>query len=262
MRVPIFQIDAFASRRFTGNPAAVVLLEAWPDEAVLQAVASENNLSETAYLRRVGEHYELRWFTPRAEVALCGHATLASAFVVLEFLDPRRSSVAFETLSGRLVVEREEDRFAMDFPARFGDLVPDIPDPLIDALGIDVQELWQAGDDLMAVLARPDEVLELTPDLYEIERLDCRGLIVTALGGPDCDFVSRFFAPSVGVAEDPVTGSAHCALAPYWGERLGKARILGRQLSRRGGEVYCRLAGERVVLGGHAVPYLQGFIEI
>jgi PhzF family phenazine biosynthesis protein len=262
MRLPIYQIDAFASELFTGNPAAVVPLEFWPGDALLQGIAAENNLSETAYFRRVGEHYELRWFTPLAEVALCGHATLAAGYVILNHLRADLSRVHFETMSGRLDVYRDhDDLLAMDFPARTSDLIPHA-EGLSEALGVEIDELYQTRDDYMAVLRHRDQVAELNPNLYSIKKLDCRALIVTAPGDAHCDFVSRFFGPAVGVDEDPVTGSAHCSLAPYWSERLRKKVLVGRQLSTRGGEVHCRVKGERVILSGRAVPYLSGFIEV
>jgi len=261
MRLSLYQIDAFASELFTGNPAAVVPLEFWPSDELLARIAAENNLSETAYFRRVGDHYELRWFTPLAEVTLCGHATLAAGYVILNHLRPDLSQVHFETASGRLDVYRDQDLLAMDFPARTCDLIPHA-EGLSEALGVEIDELYQTRDDYMAVLRHRDQVLALEPNLYAIKRLECRGLIVTAPGDAHCDFVSRFFGPAVGVDEDPVNGSAHCSLAPYWADRLHKKNLVGRQLSRRGGEVHCRVKGDRVILSGRAVPYLAGFIDV
>jgi len=261
MRLSLYQIDAFASELFTGNPAAVVPLDFWPSDELLQRISAENNLSETAYFRCVGDHYELRWFTPLTEVTLCGHATLAAGYVVMNYLRPDLSRVHFETASGRLDVYRDHDLLAMDFPSRTSNQIAQ-SDGLSEALGVEIDELYQTRDDFMAVLRHRDQVSALDPNLYAIKRLECRGLIVTALGDAHCDFVSRFFGPAVGVDEDPVTGSAHCSLAPYWAERLKKSSLIGRQLSKRGGEVHCRVKGERVILSGRAVPYLTGFIDV
>lgn len=263
MRCPIFQVDAFTGRRFAGNPAAVCPLEAWPRDELLQAIAAENNLSETAFLVPRDDDYELRWFTPEAEVELCGHATLAAGHVVLRILQGTRETVCFHTASGPLEVVREGERLAMDFPA-----VPAAPAPtpsgLVEALGARPEALLGATD-WLAVYGDSGTVEALEPDMARLRELDRRGVIVTAPGpgaeeGDGADFVSRFFAPKVGVPEDPVTGSAHCTLAPYWAGRLGRDRLLGRQLSRRGGTVACELRGERVRLAGRAVLYLEGRI--
>lgn len=270
MRSRIFQVDAFTDRRFAGNPAAVCPLRNWPEDELLQAIAAENNLSETAFLVPRGEDYELRWFTPRAEVDLCGHATLAAGHVVLRVLQGTRESVRFVTASGPLEVVRDGERLAMDFPALPADPVP-APPGLTSALGAEASAVL-AAKDWLAVFERPSAVAGLVPDMAELEELDRRGVIVTAPatdeadpsgasgGGARPDFVSRFFAPGVGVPEDPVTGSAHCTLAPYWTERTGRSRTLGRQISRRGGEVVCEVRGDRVRLSGRAVLYLEGRI--
>lgn len=262
MRVRIFQVDAFTDRRFGGNPAAVCLLDGWPEDSLLQAVAAENNLSETAFLVSRGEDFDLRWFTPEAEVELCGHATLAAGFVVLGYLRASRRRVTFHTAGGTLEVSRAEDRLAMDFPAEPPE--PCQPPPgLGEALGAEPEEVL-GGRDWLAVFGTRATVADLCPDMEELAGLDRRGVIVTAPAGEgeDADFVSRFFAPGVGVPEDPVTGSAHCALAPYWSRRLGRDRVVGRQISRRGGRVECELVDDRVVLGGGAVLYLEGWIRI
>lgn len=262
MQARLFQVDAFTSRRFRGNPAAVCPLEEWPADKLLQAVAAENNLSETAFLVPAGEAYELRWFTPAAEVELCGHATLAAGFVVLRLMETSRDSVTFRTRSGPLEVTRRGDGFAMDFPARpAGPAEP--PEGLVRGLGAEPIEV-RAGDDWMAVFGAEADVAALDPDFRVLAALGRRGVIATAPAGPDreADFVSRFFAPGLGVDEDPVTGSAHCALAPFWAERLGRTELVGEQVSRRGGRVSCRLEGDRVELGGEAVLYLEGRIRI
>ncbi len=260
MRLPIYQIDAFAGELFAGNPAAVVPLERWIDDALLQSIATENNLSETAFFIPVGAHYELRWFTPSAEVRLCGHATLASAHVIFNELGDQSERLHFETLSGTLSVEREGETLLMDFPARLPELCP-APDGIGESLGKEPVECYMAGDDYLMVFDRESDIPAINPDFRALGTLDCRGVIVTA-PGESADFVSRFFAPSVGVPEDPVTGSAHCALAPYWAERLGKKRVRGFQLSRRGGEVICEVRDDRVGLAGRTVKYLEGHIFV
>jgi PhzF family phenazine biosynthesis protein len=257
--IPFFQVDAFAGCLFAGNPAGVCVLEAWLPDAVLQAVAAENNLSETAFLVRRGEGYELRWFTPTVEVDLCGHATLASGHVILSYLLPELSQVAFETRSGRLTVERRADLLFLDFPARKP--VPcAAPDKLAEILGAAPLETL-CSRDLVVVFDDEATVRRLAPDLAAIARLDFLGLIATAPGSVG-DFVSRFFAPRAGIPEDPVTGSAHCTLIPYWAERLGKKDLHAFQVSARGGELFCEHRGARVSIGGHAVTYLRGTIEM
>lgn len=271
MRARAFQVDAFTDRLFAGNPAAVVLLDDWPRDDLLQDVAAENNLSETAFLVRQVDAYELRWFTPTDEVDLCGHATLAAGFVVLGFLEGGRRAVAFHTRSGRLGVRREGRRYAMDFPALRSEPVPGERErtSVLDALGVERGEVL-AAKDYLVVLGSEDDVRSLRPDFDALRRLDRRGVVATAAADPGDDgddlpapdFVSRFFAPRVGVPEDPVTGSAHCALAPYWSERLGRRRLVGRQVSRRGGTVHCEDRGERVTLAGDAVLFLDGTVRI
>lgn len=260
-RVPIFQLDAFTTRRFSGNPAAVVPLDDFPDDALLQAIAAENNLSETAFLVSAGEDYRLRWFTPGVEVPLCGHATLASAAVVLERLQPHRDSVVFYTASGPLPVRRTPSGYVMDFPARRPTAVT-APPELLGALGVAPVEVLADAFTYLVRLADARAVRELAPDLAAIARLDRGGLIVTAPGDDGFDLVSRYFAPAKGVPEDPVTGSAHCALAPYWASRLGKSELRAYQASRRGGELVCRVVNERVELQGRCVFYLEGVIDL
>jgi PhzF family phenazine biosynthesis protein len=259
VRTPIYQIDAFTSRLFAGNPAAVCPLEEWLDAETMQAIAAENNLAETAFFVRRGGHYDLRWFTPTLEVDLCGHATLASAFVVLEFLDRTAEAVRFETQSGELIVRRKGELLAMDFPARPPQ--PCAPNPaLAAALGKPPGELAESRD-YLAVYDTEDDVRSLAPDMEALARVGHFAVIVTA-PGRNVDFVSRFFAPASGVSEDPVTGSAHCTLAPYWAGRLGKADLHALQVSARGGELFCRDAGQRVEIAGRAVKYLEGFLTL
>lgn len=259
MKIPYYHIDAFTSRPFAGNPAGVCVLEAWLPDAVLQQIAFENNLSETAFVVARAEHYDLRWFTPAVEVDLCGHATLAAAFALFTYLGHPGSRVRFSSQSGWLTVERAGDRLVLDFPSRPPQPCP-TPEALVRGLGCTPVEV-RCARDYFAVLAAPAEVAALQPDLAALSELDCLGVIVTA-PGEDVDFVSRFFAPRAGIAEDPVTGSAHCSLVPYWSARLGKETLTARQLSARGGELFCQAAGERVKIGGHAVTYLRGEIEV
>jgi len=257
MRAPIFQLDAFSARRFAGNPAAVVILDQYPDDDLLQAIAAENNLAETAFLVPAGGDYRLRWFTPSTEVPLCGHATLASAAVVMERLEAGRSSVVFESASGPLPVTRRGDAYCLDFPA--GPSQPiEAPQPLVAALGVAPDEVWVGSLGYLALLDSAASVRDLSPDMAALSRLDRDGVIVTAAGDGRYDFISRFFAPRIGVPEDPVTGAAHCMLTPYWTRRLGKSEFVAYQASRRGGEVVCRLNGERVELEGRCVFYLEG----
>ncbi|GAA3388555.1 PhzF family phenazine biosynthesis protein [Cryptosporangium minutisporangium] len=261
MRVPIFQLDAFTTRRFAGNPAAVVVLDHFSDDALLQAVAAENNLAETAFLAFSEGRYRLRWFTPTVEVPLCGHATLAAGAVVLERLEPGRDSVTFDTASGPLTVDREGHAYRMDLPARTVSTVAPSPS-LSEALGVTPLETAIDGTNYLALLSGADEVRSLAPDLVAIARLDRIGVVVTAAGDGTYDFVSRYFAPAKGIPEDPVTGGAHCALVPFWKARTGKDAFFAYQASRRGGELNCRLLGDRVQLQGACAFYLEGHIEI
>lgn len=258
-KIPFYQIDSFASEVFRGNPAGVCLLDRWLEDSVLQSIAEENNLSETAFLVRQAECYELRWFTPKIEIDLCGHATLASGHVVFEFVDRNAKKVRFMSKSGELTIERKGELLFMDFPSRKP--VPiKAPDEISTILGANPSEVLLARD-LVVVLDDEDVVKELKPDLDAIARMECFAVIATAVGR-ECDFVSRFFAPKAGIPEDPVTGSAHCSLIPYWAERLGKNDLHAFQLSRRGGELFCKDQGERVSIGGHAVTYLCGNLTL
>ena len=259
MKIRQYQIDAFTQRVFGGNPAAVCPLDAWLDDDLLQKIAAENNLSETAFFVRSERGYRLRWFTPVAEVNLCGHATLAAAHVLFEIIGHPDREIVFETRSGILTVARRENLLVMNFPS-----TPPVPcaapDALIAGLGIEPCEVLEA-DDYFAVFENEDIVRSLRPDFARLATLGLRGVIATS-PGRDVDFVSRFFAPKFGIAEDPVTGSAHCALTPYWSQRLGKRALNARQVSTRGGDILCELDGERVMLAGHAVRFMEAEIFI
>jgi PhzF family phenazine biosynthesis protein len=261
MKLPIYQVDAFTSEVFSGNPAAVCFLDKWIDDATLQGIAAENNLSETAYLVKNDQGYDLRWFTPVTEVALCGHATLASAFVLFTCLKWPHADITFQTRkSGRLVVTKHQGLLEMDFPARLTHpLVP--PFGLAESLGVKPVKVLGSEEDLMVVLDSEKAVRETEPDFVALNQVDCRGVIITARGDRS-DFVSRFFAPRFGINEDPVTGSAHCVLIPYWSKELGKNELHAFQVSRRGGELICRNAGDRVKISGNAALYLEGSIFI
>ena len=268
MKLPLYWIDAFADQPFHGNPAGVVPLEKWLPDPVMQRIAFENGLAETAFFVPAEEEpnrYHLRWFTPAVEVDLCGHATLASAFTLFTQLGLTTKTVTFDSRSGPLVVTRQAaGRLELDFPA-----TPPNPgvDPassrlVADALGCRPEWLGESKFDLFAVLPKAAQVRALQPDLAKVAAAGRRGLIVTAPGDGDSDFDSRFFAPQSGIAEDPATGSSHCALVPYWAGRLGKTKLHARQVSARGGEFFCELRGDRVGIAGHAVLYLRGEINL
>jgi len=261
MRTPIFQLDAFTTQRFSGNPAAVMPMDRFLPDSVLQAIAAENNLAETAFLVPEGADYRLRWFTPMIEVPLCGHATLASAAVVMERLEPKRRAVSFQSASGPLPVQRADPGYLMNFPIRLCAPVRTVPG-LAEALGVMPDEVFVNAFNYLAVLESAQVVRRLAPDMEALARLDRSGVIVTAPGDEGYDFVSRYFAPAKGIPEDPVTGAAHCMLAPYWGKRLGKVDFHAFQASKRGGELICRLAGDRVELVGSCVFYLEGQVEL
>ena len=262
MGLTLYQIDAFTDRLFGGNPAAVVPLEEWLSEAQMQAIAAENNLSETAFFVRASDRYHIRWFTPKVEAVLCGHATLASAYVIFERLEPRRERIDFETRqAGRLTVTRRGNELALDFPA--WPAVPIAPVPMLAAaLGRTPQLVLAASRDYLACYEREEDVSALTPNFAALARLDRRGIIATAPGTGEVDFVSRFFAPASGIPEDPVTGSAHCTLVPYWAERLGKTRLKARQISARVGDLSCEHRGEGVTIAGRCVLYMEGAITM
>jgi PhzF family phenazine biosynthesis protein len=261
MRIPIYQVDAFTSAVFSGNPAAVCLLDAWIDDRLLQSIAAENNLSETAFLVQTDSGFDLRWFTPVTEVALCGHATLATAFVLFGYRNWPTNTVKFQTRkSGELSVTKQDDLIEMDFPAR--PVYPRTPPTgFAEALHITSERVFGSAEDLMVVLESESAVRDVQPDFDALHRIESRGTIITARGDTS-DFVSRFFAPRVGVQEDPVTGSAHCVLTPYWANVLGKNILHAFQVSNRGGELFCTNFGERVRISGKAVLYLEGAITI
>jgi PhzF family phenazine biosynthesis protein len=260
MKLPIYQVDAFSRGVFTGNPAAIVPLERWLEDETMQKIAAENNLSETAFfVGRAGE-YQIRWMTPAAEVDLCGHATLASAWVIFNRIEPRLAEVSFRSKSGPLRVTTDGDRLALDFPSRPPVSADGSLDAVAAALGRRPLSVL-ASRDYMAVFASEHDVRCLQPDMQKTAALDRMAVIATAPGS-DCDFVSRFFGPGVGVPEDPVTGSAHCTLVPYWARRLGRTQLFARQVSARGGELWCEDRGDRVSVAGRAALYLQGTIEL
>jgi PhzF family phenazine biosynthesis protein len=259
MRIPIYQVDAFAGGLFRGNPAAVCPLDRWLGDATLQSIAAENNLSETAYYVPENGRYRLRWFTPAVEVDLCGHATLATAHVILSLRKETAGPLLFDSRSGELRVTIENDRYVLDFTAS---LPPpsEADEALFEALGARPLEFRRAVD-CFCVFATEQEIRNLAPDMSRLVKVDCRGVVVTA-PGTDCDFVSRFFGPRAGIPEDPVTGSAHTKLIPYWSARLGKRKLFARQISSRGGELWCEDLGDRVKIGGSAVTYLEGHITV
>ena len=260
MELPIYQVDAFASKAFEGNPAAVCPLESWLDDSLLQLIATENNLSETAFVVREGDQHRLRWFTPAVEVDLCGHATLATAWVLANVMGDESDVFRFITRSGELSVRRAEGAgWEMDFPAR-PPRPCEAPIDLLLGLGLENAEVLESDDYVVVV---PDEatVANLVPDLGRLRGLPRRGVSVTA-PGERVDFVSRWFGPNVGVSEDPVTGSAHTALAPYWAQRLGRSRLVARQGGARQGQLVCEVREDRVLLTGEVAPYLEGKIHI
>lgn len=261
MRIPIYQVDAFTDHVFGGNPAAICPLESWIPDATMQAIATENNLSETVFFVRDGEGYLIRWFTPAAELDLAGHPTLATAYVIFRFLDPGSERVDFRTVkAGLLTVTRQGDIISMDFPARPPQACA-APPALAAALGKVPVELMAARD-YLAVYERAADVAALEPDFGALAKLDRALIVVTAPGEGGIDFVSRCFAPAHGINEDPVTGSAHCTLIPFWAARLGKTQLRARQISKRVGDLYCEHRGERVTIAGKAAFYMQGAIEV
>ncbi len=259
MQLKLWQVDAFTSTRLGGNPAAVVPLEAWLPDDLMLAIAAENNLSETAFLVDESHGWHIRWFTPAIEVELCGHATLASAHVLMNHLEPGRDGVTFASRSGPLVVTRQGERLALDLPAYPSRRV-DTPALLVEALGAAPLETW-LGVKMMALFGSEAEVVALSPDFAKVARIEAFGVIATA-PGERSDFASRYFVPQAGVNEDPVTGAAHCQLTPFWAQRLGRPKLHARQVSKRGGELWCEDRGGRVTVAGHAVDYLTGTIEV
>lgn len=260
MDLPLYQLDAFASRRFTGNPAAVCPLETWLGDDLMQAIANENNLSETAFIVPEGAGYRIRWFTPTHEVELCGHATLAAGYVVATYLQSGVQVVEFMSRSGPLKVTRVDSLYQLDFPAN-PPRPAAAPEGLAAALGATPVETLEAGYWCLAVFGNAGEVAALKPDMVRLAALAADAVIATA-PGEGCDFVSRCFVPKLGIPEDPVTGSAHCVLTPYWSARLGKKELEARQISARGGELFCGTRGDRVTIAGQVVPYLEGRIHV
>ncbi|MBK9489192.1 MAG: PhzF family phenazine biosynthesis protein [Haliscomenobacter sp.] len=260
MELSIYQVDAFANAVFQGNPAAVVPLNAWLPDEVLQNIATENNLSETAYFVPEGEGYHLRWFTPAMEVRLCGHATLASAHVLFAHLGYNKASISFNTLGGNLLVRKVEDQYVMDFPT-------DEPQPfhvlrnLEETLGVQILEMAKGTDDYLAMIESEEMLMALRPNFRRLSELKTRGLIVTA-PGTSTDIATRCFFPSFGIDEDPVTGSAHTLLTPFWAKKLGKTSISAIQGGARKGQLHCELKGDRVELMGKAQTYLIGKIWV
>lgn len=259
MKLPLYQVDAFTSRMFGGNPAAVVLLDDWLPDSALAAIAAENNLAETAFVVARGDVMPLRWFTPTVEVDLCGHATLAAAHVLFRYSLPSAKRLTFSTRSGNLVVTREGELLSMDFPSRPGKPV-EVTDTLVSALGVRPREAHLARD-LLAIFDSESQVRDFRPDFQRIASLDVFAIIVSAPGNA-VDYVYRFFAPRQGIPEDPATGSANCTLVPFWTARLGKSELIAEQLSTRGGDLRCTLRGDRVLIAGHAVEYLRGEISV
>jgi PhzF family phenazine biosynthesis protein len=260
MKLRIFQADAFASERFRGNPAAVVPLTQWLADETMQKIALENNLSETAFFIPEGDHFHIRWFTPKAEVRLCGHATLATAHILFNELGYEGNSIDFESKSGILTVRKTRNKLQLNFPADFATEV--VPAPIFsDVFGANPLATFKGRTDYLLLFDSEATIRNLQPDIQLLLSTDARGIMVTA-PGDEVDFVSRFFAPAVGVNEDPVTGSAHTTMIPFWAKRLGKNDLTAKQLSARGGELWCTLSGDRVLIAGNAVTYLKGEIEI
>ncbi len=259
MKLKLYQIDAFTNKIFAGNPAAVCPLDSWLPDQIMQSIAIENNLSETAFFIPTEDGFHLRWFTPKTEVDLCGHATLASAYVLFNFLNYSADKIRFQTREGALFVERQAEELIMDFPTKTP-VRCEMPELMTKALGVEPLDLY-TNEDYVALLASEADVKAINPDFNTMREIDTRGIIITA-PGEKVDFVSRFFAPNFGINEDPVTGSAHCVLTPFWAERLNKTSLTAKQVSKRGGDLKCELAGERVKIIGSAVLYMQAEIEI
>ncbi len=259
MKIPYYQINAFTRSMTGGNPAGVCVLEDWLPDATMQTIAAENGLSETAFFQRQQGSYGLRWFAPAVEVDLCGHATLASAYAIFTYIDPKADNIIFSTHAGQLTVVRQGELISMDFPAWSLQRV-DAPAALINGLGATPKEVWR-GRDYIAVFDSQEQIAQLQPQVESLTHLDCLGNCVTA-PGKDADFVSRFFAPRAGIEEDPVTGSAHSSLIPYWSQLLGNETLHALQISKRGGELFCQARGERVGIAGHAVLFLEGLIHV
>ncbi len=259
MQLPIYQVDAFTRKVFEGNPAAVVPLDAWLPDTLMQKIASENNLSETVFFVKNKDRFHIRWFTSTVEARMCGHATLASAFVLFNYLGFEGDVIHFDSLSGPLLVERKGDQYALDFPAQNFVEIP-IEKNLIEALGVSPKNCYESIDRIV-LLENEAQVKGVSPDFNKLLEIDTRGVIITA-PSESYDFVSRFFAPRSGILEDPVTGSAHTQLAPFWAEMLGKATFHAKQVSQRGGELFLSLDGDRVIMSGEAILFLKGYISL
>jgi PhzF family phenazine biosynthesis protein len=262
MNLQLFQVDAFTKNTFGGNPAAVCPLDSWLPDKTMQQIAAENNLAETAFFVKNGENYEIRWFTPAVEVNLCGHATLATAHVIFNCLGLEDKTIKFHShRSGDLGVEKQGDVLVLDFPA-YELTETKAPKELIEALGRAPKQEWETQGDMIMLLFESEAIIRsFAPDMSAIAKLSYGEIIVTA-PGDDADFVSRMFAPKIGIPEDPVTGAIHCSLIPYWAGELGKTNLFARQVSKRGGELFCELAGDRVKIGGNAALYMKGEIYV
>lgn len=260
MKIPYYQVNAFTGNGFRGNPAGVCLVDCWPEEEQMQLIAKENNLSETAFVLKEEEFYRIRWFTPAVEVDLCGHATLATAYVILQFIQKSETQVRLMSKSGELKIEKEEAILTLNFPADKINPVT-LPEILKDSIQMKPLEVFRGKTDYMLVFDDEQKVKSCRPDMELLKTSDCRGVIITAKGN-DVDFVSRFFAPQSGIPEDPVTGSAHTTLVPYWSERLDKIKLSAHQLSSRGGELFCCNYGERIGISGNCNIYIEGYIHI
>lgn len=259
MQLKIYQIDAFAQSIFQGNPAAVIPLEVWLDDALMQKIAMENNLSETAFFVKEGTHYNIRWFTPACEVDMCGHATLASAFVLFEILHYQNDEIVFDSKSGKLRVKREDDKLVIDFPTQ--EIVAcGIPHLIVEAFGVQPKECYKSMDYLL-VFENEEEILNAMPNFEKLKNINARGVIITSQS-KEYDFVCRFFAPKVGIDEDPVTGAAFTQLVPYWSKVLNKYELKAKQVSKRGGEVFCKRNSSRVEIAGYGVKFMEGTIEL
>lgn len=262
MNLTIYQVGAFTKQIFAGNPAAVCPLTEWFADDAMQKIAAENNLAETAFFVKRDDFYEIRWFTPEVEVNLCGHATLASAFVIFNCLNLEETKVNFYShRSGNLSVEKQGEVLVLDFP-RYGVNEIEIDENLVEAVGKKPLQTWETqGNMVMMLFEAEDDIANITPDMSALSKIPFEEVIITAKG-TNADFVSRMFAPRLGIPEDPVTGAIHCSLIPFWAERLGKEKLYARQISKRGGELFCELNGERVKIGGNAVLYMKGEIYV
>jgi PhzF family phenazine biosynthesis protein len=260
MNITQYVIDAFASKPFTGNPAGVCLLDSWLDDTLMQNIAMENNQAETAFAVRTQDGFHIRWFTPTVEVDLCGHATLATAHAIFKYQSYQANEISFSSRSGILKVRRDGDLLVLNFPT---DKLKEstLPENVLKGVGGKALEIYRGSSDYMLVFGTEKEIRNLSPDFAAVVDANARGIIVTATGD-QCDFVSRFFAPQSGISEDPVTGSAHTSLIPYWSKTLGKKELTARQLSKRGGDLFCKDLGERVEIAGKAITYLRGEISV